>query len=77
MPQGSKNQNTGSPVNPLGLLRIRQVLGIVPVSPSTWWAGVRTGRFPKPVKLSPGVTCWRASDVMRLVDGDTPGRSEV
>jgi len=37
-----------------GLLRLRQVLapeGPIPVSKSTWWAGVKDGRFPKPVKL--------------------------
>ena len=51
------------PSQPTGFLRIRQVLQIIPVSKSTWWAGVRTGRFPKPVKLSPGVTAWRAQDI--------------
>lgn len=52
-----------------GLLRIKQVLKFVPVSRSNWWAGVKAGRFPKPLKLSERVTCWRASDVRRLVEG--------
>lgn len=52
-----------------GLLRIKQVLRFVPVSRSNWWAGVRTGRFPKPMKLSERVTVWRASDIRDLVEG--------
>ncbi|NPU86556.1 MAG: AlpA family phage regulatory protein [Syntrophaceae bacterium] len=52
-----------------GLLRIKQVLRFVPVSRSNWWAGVKSGRYPKPIKLSERVTCWRAADVRRLVEG--------
>lgn len=52
-----------------GLLRIKQVLRFVPVSRSNWWAGVKAGRFPKPMKLSERVTVWRASDIRDLVEG--------
>jgi prophage regulatory protein len=45
------------------LLRLRDVLRIVPVGKSTWWAGVKSGRHPKGIKLSPRVTVWR-SDVI-------------
>jgi prophage regulatory protein len=40
----------------------------IPVSKSTWWAGVKSGRFPPPVKLSPGVTVWRKSDIDALCE---------
>lgn len=53
---------------PDALLRIAQVLELIPVSRSTWWSGVRSGRFPKPVKLGPRTTCWRASDIAALVE---------
>lgn len=56
----------------IGLLRIKQVLQFVPVSRSAWWAGVRVGQFPKPMKLSERVTCWRAADIRRLVEGNQP-----
>jgi predicted DNA-binding transcriptional regulator AlpA len=49
-------------------LRLRQVLIIIPVSRSTWWAGCKTGRFPKPVKLSPRTTAWKAEDITALVE---------
>lgn len=52
-----------------GLLRIRQVLRFVPVSRSNWWQGVKEGRYPQPLKLSERVTCWKAADIRRLVEG--------
>lgn len=53
----------------IGLLRVRQVLRFVPISRSFWWAGVRSGKFPQPLKLSERVTVWRASDIRALLDG--------
>lgn len=59
------------------LLRLSQIIGnkkvvppippIIPVSKSTWWSGVKTGRFPQPFKLSDRVTVWRAEDVYALI----------
>ena len=51
-----------------GLLRLTKVLDLVPVSRSTWWAGCKTGRFPKPVKLGPRTTAWRAEDIAALLE---------
>lgn len=54
-----------------GLLRLSQILapnGPIPISKSTWWAGVKDGRFPKPVKLGARVTAWRAEDILRLIE---------
>jgi len=51
------------------LLKIRECLKIVPVAQSTWWARVKDGCFPKPVKIG-GNTFWRYSDVMKVVRGD-------
>lgn len=50
------------------LVRLPEVLRRVPVSRSTWLLGVATGRFPKPVKLGPRTTAWRASDIADLVE---------
>lgn len=49
-----------------GYLRLPQIIGdakrgipaIIPVSKSSWWAGVASGKFPKPVKLGPRTTAW-------------------
>jgi len=54
-----------------GFVRLRDVLapaGPIPVSKSTWWAGVKDGRFPKPLKLGKRVTVWRAEDIWTLVE---------
>ncbi len=60
-----------------GFLRLPQIIGdkhsdppipaIYPVSKSTWWEGVRTGRYPKPVKLAPNVSAWRVEDIRDLI----------
>jgi len=59
-----------------GLVRLSQILGdkkkgippIIPVSKSTWWAGVKSGRFPKPTKLGERTTCWNVQDIRKIID---------
>lgn len=61
-----------------GYLRLPQIIGnakaeppipaVIPVGKSTWWQGVKDGRFPKPVKLGPRTTAWRVEDVIALVE---------
>jgi len=53
---------------PGALLRLPAVLKLVPVSRSTWWAGIRAGRFPQGIKLCERVTCWRSEDIARLIE---------
>ncbi len=49
------------------LLRLTQVLKIVPVSKTTIWAWVKQEKFPKPFKLSPRCTVWKENDVLEFV----------
>ena len=54
-----------------GFLRLRAILapaGPIPVSKSTWWQGIKDGRFPKPLKLGRRVTVWRVEDIRRLIE---------
>ena len=51
-----------------GFVRLPQVLAVFPVSKSTWWNGVKDGRFPAGVKLGPRTTAWRVEDVRALVE---------
>ncbi|WP_420434739.1 helix-turn-helix transcriptional regulator [Hyphobacterium sp.] len=54
-----------------GYLRLRDILGPkgpIPVSKSTWWAGVKDGRFPQPIKLGSRITVWRVEDIRALID---------
>jgi prophage regulatory protein len=53
-----------------GFVRLANLLaptGPIPVSKSTWWNGVKTGRFPKPIKLGPRITVWRVEDIRALI----------
>ena len=54
-----------------GFVRLKQILsprGPIPVSKSIWWAGIKDGRFPKPLMLGSRVTVWRAEDNDTLTD---------
>jgi len=51
-----------------GLLRVNQILRFIPISRSSWWAGVKTGRFPKPFKLGERTTVWKACEIITLVN---------
>lgn len=68
-----------------GYLRLHQIIGrpgnpganppvpptppLIPVSKSTWWAGVRTGRYPQPTRaLGPRITAWRVEDIRSLIE---------
>ena len=51
-----------------GFLRLSSVLKVFPVSKSTWWAGVKEGKFPKPIKLTKRTTAWKAQDIRELIE---------
>jgi predicted DNA-binding transcriptional regulator AlpA len=51
-----------------GFLRLPQVLEILPISKSTWWKGIKEGRFPKPVKLTERTSAWPLEDIEALCD---------
>jgi prophage regulatory protein len=53
-----------------GFLRLKSILaprGPIPVSKSTWWDGIRKGRYPAPVKLGPRITAWSVEDIRALI----------
>ena len=51
-----------------GYIRVKEVLRYIPVSKSTWWSGVKSGRYPKPVKLGPRTTAWRVQDIRNYIE---------
>lgn len=50
-----------------GFVDIPRILGIFPISKSSWWAGVKTGKYPKPIKHG-GRTFWKAEDILNLIE---------
>jgi prophage regulatory protein len=51
-----------------GFVRIHQVLAVFPISRSGWLAGVKSGKFPKSVKLGPQTTAWKVEDIRALIE---------
>jgi predicted DNA-binding transcriptional regulator AlpA len=59
-----------------GFLRLNQIVGnaklghppIIPVKKTSWWQGVKSGRFPKPLKLGPKTTVWRVEDIRAFIE---------
>ena len=64
----SKAKDTVLPFPPGGLSRIKKVLEKIPVCPSSWWQGVKEGRYPRPVKLGPKTTAWLNDDLNALIE---------
>jgi len=60
------------------LLRLPMIIGnpkanppiapLIPVSNSSWWAGVKSGRYPKGMKLGPKTTVWLEKDIKDLIE---------
>ena len=61
-----------------GLVRLPQIIGdpkaeppipaVFPISKSSWWAGVKSGKYPAAVKLGPRTTAWRVQDILKLIE---------
>ncbi len=54
-----------------GYLRLPGVLAVVPVSRSTWLSWVKSGKAPKPIKLSERTTVWKVADIRAFVNAQT------
>lgn len=50
-----------------GFVRLPTILSVIPVCRSSWWNGVKSGKYPKPVKLSANTTAWKAEDIHTLI----------
>lgn len=72
-----ENTSKSASLPATGFIRVSQIIGnpkadppvpaIIPVSKSSWWQGVKTGRYPKPHKLGPRTTAWTVSSIRELV----------
>lgn len=55
-----------------GFVRLPTVLSVIPVSKSTWWSGIKAGRYPQSVKHG-GSTFWKAEDIHQLIESIAKG----
>lgn len=51
-----------------GFVRLPQILTVFPVSKSSWWNGVKVGKYPSAIKLGGRTTVWRAEDIRDLIE---------
>lgn len=61
-----------------GFLRLGQIIGdnktnppipaLIPVSKSTFWAGVKTGRYPQPCKIGARCTAWTVESIRAYIE---------
>lgn len=57
-----------TPLPEIGFIRLPQVLKLIPVSKSNWWAGVKSGRYPKSIKLANGITAWDVNEIRAYIE---------
>lgn len=59
-----------------GFLRLWQIIGdkdkgapaLIPVGRTSFLNGVKSGKYPKPVKLGERTTAWKVQDIRNLID---------
>jgi len=57
-----------SNISTKGFLRLPEVLKLIPVSRSAWWAGCKSGKYPRPVKIGARTSAWRMADIAALLE---------
>jgi len=60
-----QHSNTTLPCE--GFIRLPKVLEVLPFSRSRWWAGIKSGEFPRPKKLSANVSAWSVVEIRELI----------
>lgn len=56
----------------IGFVRLSTILQIIPVGKTTWWQGVKEGRYPQPTRaLGSRITAWSVSSIRALIQEAT------
>lgn len=60
-----------------GFLRLKQILGdkdanppiepIIPIGKTNWYLGIKSGKYPSPIKLGKRTAVWRVEDIRNLI----------
>ena len=54
-------------------VRLHTILKLFPISRSAWLEGIKSGHFPRPVRLGKRITAWRVEDIRKLINGPEDG----
>ena len=60
---------------PEGFVRLPVIVAILGIGKTSWWRGIKNGRFPKAIKLGPRTSVWRVEDIRALLAGLAGGSS--
>ncbi len=71
-PQPTQATHGATPTRPGKLLRLPRVQDLTGFGKSSIYAGVKSGTFPAPVRLSARAVGWRESDIDRWINERTP-----
>jgi len=58
-----------------GYLRLWQIVGgkgypgVLPISKSSFWNGIKQGIYPAPVHFGKRMSLWRVSEIRKLIEG--------
>jgi prophage regulatory protein len=56
------------------LIKLPDVLQLYPVSRSSWYEGIKLGKYPPPIKIGPRSSAWRLSDINKLIEDVGAGK---
>jgi predicted DNA-binding transcriptional regulator AlpA len=68
-PRVTKNSRTriALPEDDDALVRLPTVLGVFPVGETTWWNGIKAGKYPRPIRISSRVNAWKVGSIRKLL----------
>ena len=50
-----------------GFVRLPVVLKVIGVGKTTWWCGIKEGKFPKPAMIGTRTARWHVDDIRALI----------
>lgn len=71
-----EKSNQKSEINPIGMMRAKQVLELVPFGRASLWKFAKSGQFPAPIRVTGGITAWRNADVIEWLESHTVANAE-
>jgi len=55
------------PLPQTGFCLLPSILAVFPVGRTTWHNGVKSGKYPQPVRLGPRKVAWKVEDIRALI----------
>ena len=53
---------------PEGFVRLPVVLKVLSIGKTSWWNGVKEGKYPRPMKFGKRTARWNVKDIRALIE---------